>query len=308
MMLVNSNSLTSAARQLLQRSYWLARAAHYLHGSYHTLRYQLSPKTAPILIFQMGKVGSSSVTDSLAALRPAPNVYHVHYLTQQKIDEVAGQICFPQRPIAPKDHWTSRYLRSRLEARKGERWKIITLVREPIGRNISAFFQNAHWLYPDYVARYQKGELGIQDFIQVFLESYPHAIPLTWFDDELKAVFGVDVFAEEFAKDAAARLYQGEFADVLLLKLETLSNGGVEAIKQFLNLKDFRLVSSNVGEEKDYASLYDAFKKTLVLPDAYIAKMYESKYAQHFYSKAELEHLGRKWTGKPQQVVATGHS
>lgn len=298
----NKGKITQVMKTLIQTSPIISKTAHILYGSYHSLGLKINDANlnSPVVVYQMGKVGSSTVIQSLHQVKPSLNLYHVHYLSDSKIREVMEKTNFPHRSIAPKDHWVSRYLRRRMLKKPDERWKVISLIREPIARNISAFFQNAHWLYPDLVERSKRGDLSIDELISVFLEKYPHDIPLTWFDDELNAALGIDVFKNDFLPEKGMAIYSNKRVDVLLLRMESLSNCGEKGIGDFLGIKNFRLKNANVGESKQYSSLYEAFKRVILLPESYIKHMYDSKYAKHFYTTTELESFAKKWQ-KPNE-------
>jgi hypothetical protein len=137
----------------------------------------------------------------------------------------------------------------------------------------------------------------MEGLLQFFLERYPHEAPLTWFDMELRPMFGVDVFATEFPKDQGYQIYHGEFSDLLLFKLEKLNQCAPEAIGRFLHVQDFVLARANVGEDKSYASLYDEFKKTVALPGSYLDRMYRSQLVQHFYGRDEIDRFRARWSG-----------
>ena len=91
----------------------------------------------PILIYQMGKVGSSSIYFSLKSLYS--NTYHVHTLNSKILANLKAQYNVKDRGLP--GHWSASdmILSNNLLA---EPLKIITLVREPINRNFSAFFEN----------------------------------------------------------------------------------------------------------------------------------------------------------------------
>ena len=71
-----------------------------------------------------------------------------------------------------------------------------------------------------------------------------------------------------------------------------------QAIREFLDLPNFNLKNANIGEQKDYASLYREFKKKAVIPDNYLDEMCASKYFKHFYSKKEITEIRNKWSGR----------
>lgn len=115
-----------------------------------------------IYVYQMGKVGSSSVAHSLRKLN-AFDVKQVHYL--------GGPIAISQS------------------------LKVITMTRDPISRNISGFFQNFEKVTGTPFA---KASHSIKDLTRMFLDKYYHDVPLEWFDLEFKKNTGIDVFNYPF--------------------------------------------------------------------------------------------------------------
>jgi len=89
--------------------------------------------------------------------------------------------------------------------------------------------------------------------------------------------------------------YQGENADLLLIRLENLNACAQSAFKEFMDIDDFSLIDTNVGSAKVYAPLYDAFKRTRQLPESYIDRMYQSKFTQYFFSEKEIQGFRGKW-------------
>jgi hypothetical protein len=112
---------------------------------------------------------------------------------------------------------------------------------------------------------------------------------------EIEPVFGIDVFAAGFPREQGYEIYEGDFAALLLIKLERLNDCGEEAIKRFLNLERFQLLEANKAEDKWYSDLYHAFKQSLVLPDSYLETLYDSPYTQHFYTAEEIAAFRRRW-------------
>lgn len=54
---------------------------------------------------------------------------------------------------------------------------------------------------------------------------------------------------------------------------------------------DFSFVSS----QKPYAQAYKALKQNIRFDDDFLDMMYNSKYAQHFYTAEELEQFRARW-------------
>jgi hypothetical protein len=212
----------------------------------------------------------------------------------------------------PKEHllrhvWQYGYLNDRIaRGLKGKRWKIVTLTREPISRNLSTFFENLeveplgdgqrYLVRSDYYGFDRTVNIAdVSDLGRLFFERVRHDSPLVFFDDELKSRFGVDVYATEFPAPAGYKIYSAENADVLLIRLENLNACARDAFKEFLDLDEFTLIPTNLSDEKPYAALFKRFKESIVLPPAYIDRMYQSKYMRHFYTQQEIASYRARW-------------
>jgi hypothetical protein len=69
-----------------------------------------------------------------------------------------------------------------------------------------------------------------------------------------------------------------------------------DAIQQFLEISDFQIQRRNTGQRKSYGNVYDAFKQKISLPNSYLDRMLQSRYAQHFYSTEEIEQTYNRWS------------
>jgi hypothetical protein len=187
-----------------------------------------------------------------------------------------------------------------------------------VSRNLSAFFENLEVKSSDEGGRYEISshyykippttiELNsLEPLSKLFFEKVNHDSADQFFDREIKGVLGVDVFSREFPKSKGYCIYEGEFADILLLRLEDLNRVAREAFREFLDIPDFELTSSNVGSEKGYALLYKKFKEDVDLPDEYLRRRYGSRYMRHFYSAGEIERFQEKWRKAGKQETGEG--
>ncbi len=198
----------------------------------------------PILVYQMGKVGSSTVVQTLGAAQLQSPIHHIHTLTTRGIRETEKHY-YGQRPrfTAPsqwpntKHLFASHYLFDQLRQGHSPKqpWKIISLVRDPVARNISDFFENIEILIPDYYARRRRNEVASTELSTYFLAQYSdHDVPLNWLDIELHAVFGIDVYATKFSKEQGYQIYKGDEVEVLVLRLESLYKCLAPALYEFL--------------------------------------------------------------------------
>lgn len=245
------------------------------------------PGFVPILVYQMAKVGSSSVVAALEA-RKLP-VFHLHRMNREHLERMRAEraaLGWLLPPIPPHDLLGLR-LRDQLVAR-GRPAKIITLVRDPIARNFSSYFE---FLDAIRNVRDAHATVPLEELHRGFVERFPHDDALTWFDDELRPVFGIDVYEHPFP--ASGHLRAG---DLLILKSELDDTTKSAAIAKFLGLRNLTLQPANVTESKTYGEVFRRFTSTIRLDPAYVDRMLNARYTRHFYTDAERETMRRKYT------------
>lgn len=228
----------------------------------------------PLIVYQMGKVASQSIYYSLRKVYLGVVVNTHSFSTNDKDWRV--------RTIYKHCVMNSRPL------------NIISLTREPIGRNISAFFQN---FGRDTGVKYRNSNFSLQEIRELFLKNYNHDIPLTWFDTNIEPKFGIDVYKNPFP-DAGINTYNYENFRLLVLRSENIDEIKHSAIEEFLGLTDFNIDQRNIGSNKEYAETYRKFLNTVKLPADYISKMCDSKYFNHFYSDEFIELTRKRWREK----------
>jgi hypothetical protein len=300
--------------RLADKNYHSARA-YYMYKLRRDRRRRKGPA---VIIYQMGKVGSRTVQCSLEALDLDMPIYHVHFLTQDLIDEYVEKrrvFLGTKRYGRLKHIWLYEYLRKQMDSGlDGRKWRVITLTREPIGRNISEFFENLEVEPLDSAGQWYRVrsdhdfydfeiKVSVQDMselVQLFLTRLEHDTPLVFFDQQLRSVLSVDVYSSEFPISKGYQIYDGEIADVLVIRLENLSDCAAGALKEFLGIGEFTLINDNVASEKPCAPLYRKFKESITLPESYVDEMYNSKYMRHFYSEEEITSFKNKWVARTQ--------
>ena len=299
--------LKGGMRSLLEKNYHSAKALYM----YQLGQSQRKFKRTPILIYQMGKVGSSTIRSSLDDIVIDRPIYHCHFLTKERIAKTEAdrkKFFRSERYSYLKRPWLNEFLAKQLKSGlKGRKWKVITLTREAVSRNLSTFFENLDFKVIDEGRRYEISshyykiaptivEHNSHDvLIKLFFEKVNHDSPNQFFDFEIKRMLGVDVLASEFPKSKGYQIYKGDLADVLLIRLEDLNRVASEAISEFLGIHRFRLLNSNIGTKKNYALVYKNFKNIIALPDDYLTRIYGSRYMRHFYTADEIETFERRW-------------
>lgn len=229
-------------------------------------------KYTPILIYQMGKVGSTSVYKSLLQYYQGV-VIHTHGFSQDY------------------DNPDTRVLYDWVMSQKNE-MKIVSLVREPVARNISSFFQN----FERYVGvPFEYSNYLIEELGEIFLKNHNHEIPLQWFDRHIKNKFGIDVYSSKFSENGVGE-YRNKNIKLLVVRLESDDDVIVKAIQQFVGLNKFKMINENIGDHKQYSGTYLEFKEKFKFPMEYISTMYESEYFKYFYSKEFAVSFAKRWS------------
>ncbi len=249
----------------------------------------------PVLVYQMGKVGSSSVYRSLRDLDLPGGVEHVHLLENLDAVEASVRSAYADPAGSLRQIRRGREIRARMRRSRDVQWKVVSLVRDPVERNVSAFFQNLDQVLPDARERHARGELPTDELRDAFVERYDHNAPLLWFQTQLEPVFGIDVFATPFDTASGFTTYESPTASLLVIRLEDLPRCGDLAIAAFLGVDGFTLQARNVGNQKWYADLYAEFQREVVLPPEYLDAMYDSAFAQHFYDDRERAGFRSRW-------------
>ena len=225
-------------------------------------------KATPVFIFQMGKVASSSIHHSLKTQYPGA-VGHAHHIGSS--------------------NWVSELLYHWFKS--GNQIKIISPVRDPISRNISSFFQD----YSDYTKKeFERLNLSTEKLIDNFINQYPHDTPLTWFDENIKKYFSIDIYETEFPETGSA-VYTANNASLLVFRVDLDDSLKEKAIQEFLEFDAFRLCNKNVSSNKEYYDTYKKFLNTIKLPESYLSKMKNSVYFNYFYTKDEIDKIITRW-------------
>lgn len=269
----------------------------------------------PVLVYQMGKVASQTVVHTLLAVgsfrRP---ILHVHYLRLERLRQIISIFRSARRStrgtsipigrITPSFAWRGLEVARAMARRQGDQWTVITLVRDPVARDISAFFQNLRGVLGFDLRKWlgrASPEAIVEEirptFDRYFIDSAIDPVVnagLSWFDDELKSVLDVDVYESPFPHELGYQILQEKRARVLVLRAEDLNRVGPTALTGFLDHEVAQLVHANVAESRAYKEVSQAFKR-LEFPGHYLDRCYGSKLARHFYTPAEIEAFRAQW-------------
>lgn len=217
-----------------------------------------------ILIYQPGKVASTSVYKSIQQYNR--HVFHCHTL-----DGIVK---------------TSSDLYQFLNMKSG---KIISIVREPIARQIAAMWQNIH-----NINRYS-AEVDFEEIENYYFKSGFENTEYNWFNDEIKRYFDIDIFEHPFDREKGYSIIKQGNIQLLLMKMEKINElEGI--IGDFLEIDSFELRNSNIGGHKSYRYALQSFKDSFAISQKTLKRIYEeNKFVKYFYTEQERQYFYEKW-------------
>jgi len=263
--------------------FWQARIFHWqLNHPFDDI-----PK---ILVYQPGKAGGSSVQKSFSAIKIP--IYHSHYINLE---------------VCSKPEIKAYLTALRNYFKKLEPLKIITLVREPLSRDYSAFFQlMTHDFYEFLLQPGKSFATSVAEFMEKCYDFRYLAMgydefkisPLgyfDWFEKELKAGFGIDLLALHFDKEKGYSIIKQGNIEVLAMKCEKL-NSLESVIGEFVGAPNFKLINANEASEKTIYNLYKKTREIIKIPRRLVSRYYDNNpYMDHFYTKEEKREFLKKW-------------
>ncbi len=257
-----------------------------------------------VVVYTMGKVASTSISSSIQAHGIACG--DVHSLDQNRyfslLQSIATSEDFKQ-PDAPPA--TRRFFRKKQpnangagklprhlieslhvmkEIKAGRKMKLISLIREPVGRNISAVFQNMP-------QRLQGDPQAIVDR----LRRYPVTVPDNWFRADFTPVTGIDVLAIDHDRGADHfRFEKGNF-EVLIMKTQVSDSRKSELVSEFIGHK-IEIQRANEAKNKWYNDSYYSFvRNPCAIREEYIKDCFGLRYFQSFFSDEERQATAEKF-------------
>lgn len=243
-----------------------------------------------ILVYQPAKVGSQTIMNSLLAAGVTDSFLsgHLHTLNCTEMDSAVKEL-----------------ISLKLESLKAAGTiKIITLVREPVGRDLSFMFE-VMGCFDEEVAAVNSSFIGTcsrrlekiaSDGGFLFnMPSNRYGFQFEWFDHEIKAVFDIDIFSHPFDREKGYSVIKQGNTEVLVMKLEKLDFlAGV--VGEFVGVPDLPLIKFNESGDKQYKYLYPNVKEAIRIAPELISLYYDNNpRMNHFYTEEEKALFLKKW-------------
>jgi len=279
-----------------------------------------------IIVFQMAKVASLSWYEAIRAAEPAASVFHLHFVSNQSLDFIRslGRETGPSQTIKrlplllrlgtlPTD-LADRFANGRWV---GGPVRVVTGVRDPVGRAMSALLHTADFVGHRTVPLAFREGAEIDSLLSVFRQGWAEALGAapsadsfgrlvaflfaqyrSWFDMELKSAFAID--ARHAARRIGRQTWQiaAEGVEVLIYRQEDLARAElVEEARRFLHMKLDRLPVTHDIARRRSRGLYKEFQERARFPMEMLERIYSEPLVSHFYSAGEILHFKARWNG-----------
>ena len=216
-----------------------------------------------IFIYQMGKVGSTTLEQCV------PNAVHIHAFHSKNHTcpvRLKGLAKFGLKHFFYRlEQELLNYLLRRTFKRR-KHTKIITLVRDPIARNISMFFHDLDaYLFAAHTnclntrkRPLPTREQSMATLKEVFEQEFDHCYSLTWFDKEFLPMTGINIYQQPFDIENGVGYSQNNNIELLCLRSDKLRDN-LHELQRFVGAEVI-LSSTNQAKDKWYGDIYQKFK------------------------------------------------
>jgi hypothetical protein len=253
-------------------------------------------KRPPILILTSGKVASTAVAKALKNKYLKYSVYHMHYMTESGVANQLAHHKSLKYSYVPRNIIVSILLRKKMLRNRNIRMRVISLVREPIGQIISNTFQDVRRQQPQLIVDGKLDNDKVIDHLNYLVSIKRFNGFFNWIDDELSSFVGIKVFDEEFDSDRGFQMYNGEHADLLIIRLEQLSDVISVAIESFLKTSvRITLPRANSSANKEHATTYEYVHREYRMPKPTILTILNEDKVRHFYND-QIDRIVNKWS------------
>lgn len=173
--------------------------------------------------------------------------------------------------------------------------KVISIVREPISRQISLLWQYWGTTDKDYFYLVRENLNALEK-----IENRFYAVPngedeFEWYLEEFMDILDINVYEYPFDREKGYSIIEKNGITLLLLKMEKL-NDLEHVIGNFLGADSFKLVKANIAGRKKYKYAYENYLENVKIPAQFFKYYYcGNEYMDHFYSEEEKKIFYQKW-------------
>jgi hypothetical protein len=170
---------------------------------------------------------------------------------------------------------------------------VISPIRDPLSRNVSAFFEN---FTRDTGLAWADAPDDPAALLELFLAHARHANGTAWFERRMQPAFGLDVYATPFDRARRAQEYRAGAARVLVYRTDLGRDEQLALLARFTGRRFAGWVRQNEAADKAYAERYERFVAEARLPASYADEILDSRFARHFWTDDERAAQRARWT------------
>jgi hypothetical protein len=234
-------------------------------------------KKTPVLVYASGRVGSISMIHALKTVG-------IFTIKVEWLDfNTRGTVRFCKKHIVDK--------------RKPA--KVITLVRDPVEILSSLFFSKScrGHLPLGYAAVQEKNVEKLHKAFETEILNGKHLLNhLHWFEQEFRPHLDIDVFAFYFNPAKKFGTITDKTYPTLILRTDLPDVDKETQVRNFLNINKFNIGRLNVKSDRKKGDLYEEFIAKLKISSDWLDTIYNSNYAQHFFSEEEIRSSKEKYS------------
>lgn len=214
-----------------------------------------------IVIYTLGKCGSTSVQFSLCKHLKTSRVDQAHFLSEKELSKLR------------KDQFASLHLRAKivnakLKSTQPQKVTFITIVRNPFDRDLSSYFQNRDWY-----KKFDVNNSNLNDYLNNSSD-----MSLNWIFDELIPNFSLSIEDFKNLPKNGRWIDLSCGAKLLVLRYENLR----ESLE--CNFPGFDLMRLNSADQKKYSGEKLEVERTFKIPSEYKSRVESSGFYKLFYN------------------------
>lgn len=270
--------------------------------------FSLHKSIKPILIYQVGKVGSTSIFSAIKnSIRGVTPVYQVHNIVHAA--ELKDKDLTLGSYHSQKHFNLGQALLEAVSTQPNLSFKVITGVREPISRWVSEIFQNIDSRYNSL--KHADGSINTDELIKFIKDSIKTEPQNEWFVNEMGELFGLSCQDFSFPPNKGSYTLTKNNHSFFFYKQEALSSEMGDSLAEFLELDSLCIEELNTTESKaDLSATYRKTLDNLSFSRDDLDAIYNLPLYKAFYSEEEIEGFFKRWLGpgKTLTVVTVAYN
>ncbi|ACV06880.1 hypothetical protein I6I18_07120 [Kytococcus sedentarius] len=247
-----------------------------------------------ILVHTPGKVGSKAMVAALSGqVGPKDTIFHTHRMNPRYmagIDEEMEGLA-PRRTV-----YTTKALGPKVLEELDKPVVMLSVVRDPMAKNLSDFFQNTERYTSDHRPLTDFSLSRAEELAEVFVSDFDHEVTVGWVDREVNDFMGVDVYAGEFDREQGYQVAGEGNRRVAIARHDMLDRAFPGMTRDLLGQPIAMGGRVNDSSNKGYGALYARVRELVTLPEQRLREIYDSPFARHFFTEEEREAAVEQWS------------